>query len=108
MRLKILKKHLDDIVPVPKDIAALLNEICFERTIKWEISGLCQRDSDIIFNFEQVKNPRHSQYILAEIRAETSGDVEEEIKTHWESGMQTLGLIRVSDIEYLAFYCRIS
>ena len=105
MHLKIVKYHEDELILNPKEISRNLNKVCSERSLKWEVNGIAHCNETIILALDQIAHCPY-EYFFAEIKAGTIQSLEEEIQTHWQSGILLMGMINITAGEHLALYRR--
>ena len=105
MNLKIVKYHQDDLIISAKDISANLNRVCTARALKWEVSGFVHKHDTIMVCLDEVSVCRN-EYFFAEVEAGTVESLEQEIKSHWQSGIFLMGLIHINEEECLALFRR--
>ena len=104
--MKLVKYKVDDLVVDYRAISEQLNIICTQRAVKWRITGMAQRGEDVLFMMDKERDGIYHSYLIREIRNESLGELEEEILSHHQSNMYTVGLIEINETETYALYSR--
>lgn len=104
--MKLVKYKVDDLVIDQRAISDQLNIICNQRAVKWRITGMCQRRDDVLFMMDKEVDGIYHSYLIRKVRNENLGELEEEILSHYQSNMRTIGLIEISETETYALYSR--
>ena len=103
MRLKIVKYLVDDLVVDHKDIARNLNQICTDRSLKWEVCGICQKNETILISLNQVSF-NGKEYLFAPVDCTSAETIEHDIQSHWQGGSSLMGVISINEDESLGLY----
>ena len=105
MNFKIVKYNIDDLVVDPKEISKNLTDTCSKRSLKWKVTGVCQKDDVVIIALDETDRIQED-YFFADVKADTVEDIEQEIRAHWHSGIYLLGIITINEKENVALYRR--
>jgi hypothetical protein len=105
MQLKIVKYSIDDLIVDLKEVSHSLNNLCSKRAIKWCVTGIIQQRDDIILALDQCSS-LSCDYLFAEINKNSVGSIEEEIKSHWQSGIFLMGTIQLTEQEHVGLFRR--
>ena len=105
MQLKIVKYSIDDLIVDIKDISRNLTALCSGRSLKWQVTGMVQKDDTVIVALDQCDR-LSCDYFFAEVNKENVEAVEEEIRSHWQSGIYLIGVVTVTDNEHVGLYRR--
>ena len=82
-----------------------LTETCCKRSLKWKVTGVCQKGDVVIIALDQTDRVQED-YFFADVKAGTVEDIEQEIRAHWQSGIYLLGIITINEEENIALYRR--
>ncbi|MCH2208263.1 MAG: hypothetical protein MK132_20660 [Lentisphaerales bacterium] len=105
MNFKIVKYNIDDLVVDLKEMSQNLTDTCYKRSIKWKVTGVCQKGDVVIIALDQTDKVQND-YFFADVKAATVEDIEQEIRAHWQSGIYLLGIITINEEENVALYRR--
>lgn len=105
MNLKIVKYHEDELIISPKTVSENINRVCSGRSIKWEVTGLVHKNETIMLCLDQVSYCRND-YFFAELKADNVEGIEQDVQSHWQSGIYLMEIVQISPEESLGFYRR--
>ena len=106
MNFKIVKYNIDDLVVDLKETSKNLTDTCKKRSIKWRVTGVCQKGDIVIIALDETEGAVSEDYFFAEVKAASVADIEEEIRAHWQSGIYLMGIITINEEENIALYRR--
>jgi hypothetical protein len=105
VNFKIVKYNIDDLVVDLKDTSKNLTDTCRLRSIKWKVTGVCQKGDLVIIALDETNNIKED-YFFADVNAGSVEDIEQEIRSHWQSGIYLMGIITINEEENVALYRR--
>jgi hypothetical protein len=105
MHLKIVKYSIDDLIVDLKDVSRNLNELCSGRSLKWQITGIMQKNDTVILGLDQCST-LSCDYLFADIDKSSVGSIENELKSHWQSGIYLMGTIKITENEHVGLFRR--
>ena len=104
-KLRILKYNVNELVIDHDAIADNLNEACHRNGVDYKLIGIFQNRWQVIFSIEPCKEIYH--YNIDFFMGPSEEDIIADIYSHWQSDIQTLGMIRVND-EYLGVFEKVA
>ena len=105
MQLKIVKYSVDDLIVDLKDMSRNLTKLCSGRSLKWEVTGIMQKNDTVILALDQCSS-LSCDYFFAEIDKISVESIEEEIRSHWQSGIYLMGTINITEEEHVGLFRR--
>ena len=105
MQLKIVKYSVDDLIVDLKDMSRNLTALCSGRSLKWQVTGLVQKGETVILALDQCDS-LPCDYFFAEINKINVEAVEEEIRSHWQSGIYLIGSVAITEEEHIGLFRR--
>jgi hypothetical protein len=103
VNLKIVKYNIDDLVVDPKEVSQNLNNLCKNRNIKWRVTGICQKEDVVIIALDECSSCT-DEYLFRNVNAASVEEIEQEIQSHWQSGIFLLGIVTIDNYETLALF----
>jgi hypothetical protein len=100
---KTVSFSIEDVAFDPDGVAETLNNACEHRRMKFYVRGVFQLDDHVYFTLIPLEDRPAEEYLIKPFEDVSADGIPATIKTRWESGFDTIGVICVHETCYGVF-----